>query len=148
MSTLAAILMVIGVEALVKEVRHLTEARWISWPHVGAAIATVIVGVVSELTTAIFTGVTLSLLLYMLSMGDRARVMQWRRREDGGWEETDPPESLPSGEVTVLTLTGSAYFASAYRADHAMPDLDPTTDAVVVLQLRTGSSTPSPVSTG
>ena len=71
MTTLAAILMVIGVEALVKEVRHLTEARWISWPHVGAAIATVIVGVVSELTTAIFTGVTLSLLLYMLSMGDR-----------------------------------------------------------------------------
>lgn len=33
--------------------------------------------------------------------------------------------------MTVLTLAGSAYFASAYRADHAMPDLDPTTDAVV-----------------
>jgi len=53
----------------------------------------VIVGVVSELTTGIFTGVSLSLLLYMLSI-------------------------------------------SAYRADHAMPDLDHTTEAVVVLHLR------------
>jgi SulP family sulfate permease len=48
MTTLAAILMVIGVEALANEVRHLVEARWVSWPHVGAAVVTVVVGLVTE----------------------------------------------------------------------------------------------------
>jgi SulP family sulfate permease len=136
MTTLAAILMVIGVEALTNEVRHLVEARWVSWPHVGAAVVTVVVGLVSELTAAIFTGVALSLLLYMLSIGDRARLTAWRWRDGGGWEEVDAPEQLPSGQVTVLALTGAAYFASAYRADQAMPAHDTTTGAVVVLQLR------------
>ena len=136
MPTLAAILMVIGVEALTKEVRHLVEARWVSWPHVGAALVTVVVGVVDELTVAIFTGVALSLLLYMFSAGDRAKLMAWTRRPDGSWEEVPPPAELPSGQVTVLALTGSAYFASAYRADDVMPGYQDTTDAAVVLQLR------------
>jgi SulP family sulfate permease len=57
MTTLAAILMVIGVEALTNEVPNLVEARWVSWPQVGAAVVTVVVGLVSELTAAIFTGV-------------------------------------------------------------------------------------------
>jgi SulP family sulfate permease len=136
MPTLAAILMVIGVEALTKEVRHLVEARWVSWPHVGAALVTVVVGVVDELTVAIFTGVALSLLLYMISAGDRAKLVAWTRRADGSWEEVPPPAELPSGQVTVLALTGSAYFASAYRADDVMPGYQHTTGAVVVLQLR------------
>jgi SulP family sulfate permease len=136
MPTLAAILMVIGVEALTKEVRHLVEARWVSWPHVAAAVVTVVVGVVDELTVAIFTGVALSLLLYMISAGDRAKLVAWTRRADGSWEEVPPPAELPSGQVTVLALTGSAYFASAYRADDVMPGYQDTTGAVVVLQLR------------
>jgi SulP family sulfate permease len=136
MPTLAAILMVIGVEALTKEVRHLVEARWVSWPHVGAALVTVVVGVVDELTVAIFTGVALSLLLYMISAGDRAKLVAWTRHADGSWEEVPPPAELPSGQVTVLALTGSAYFASAYRADDVMPGYRDTSGAVVVLQLR------------
>ena len=35
-----------------------------------------------------------------------------------------------------MALTGSAYFASAYRADDVMPSYRDTTGAVVVLQLR------------
>jgi SulP family sulfate permease len=136
MTTLAAILMVIGVEALIKEVSHLVEARWVSWPHVGAASVTVVVGVVDELTVAIFTGVALSLLLYVISTGDRAKLVSWTRRPDGSWEETPLPAELPSGQVTVLALTGSAYFASTYRADDVMPGYEHTTGAAVVLQLR------------
>lgn len=136
MATLAAILIVIGFDALIGEVRHLARARWVSVPHLCAALATVVVGVVGELTAAIFTGVALSLLLYTVTMADRATLTAWSRRADGSWEETDPPAELPSGQVTVLALTGSAYFASAYRAEQAFPGHDGTTGAVVVLQLR------------
>jgi SulP family sulfate permease len=135
MTTLAAILMVIGAEALTKEVRHLVEARWVSWPHVAAAVVTVIVGVVDELTVAIFTGVALSMILYVISAGDRAKVVVWTRRDDD-WVEEDAPSAIPSGEVTVVAVSGSAYFASTYRADQAMPSTDATTGAAIVLQLR------------
>jgi SulP family sulfate permease len=136
MTTLAAILIVIGVEALSKEVGHLVEARWVSWPHVAAAAVTVVVGVVDELTVAIFVGVALSLLLYMISLGDRAELVAWRHRDDGSWEEVEVPAEIPSGEVTVLTMTGAAYFASTYRADQALPSFENTTAAAIVLQVR------------
>jgi sulfate permease, SulP family len=63
-------------------------------------------------------------------------MVAWTPHPDGSWEETDPPLELPSGAVTVLALSGSAYFASAYRADHVMPGHEGTTGAAVVLQLR------------
>jgi SulP family sulfate permease len=136
LTTLAAILIVIGIETLVREVRHLAEARWVSVPHLCAAAVTVVVGVVAELTAAIFTGVALSLLLYMFTVADQARVNAWIRRPDGTWRESAPPAELPSGEVTVLALSGSAYFASAYRAAHTFPAHADTVGAAVVLQLR------------
>ena len=136
LTTLAAILMVIGVETLVREVRHLVKARWVSVAHLCAAVATVVVGIVAELTAAIFTGVALSLLLYMFTVADRARLTAWTRRPDETWEETDPPAELASAEVTVLAVSGSAYFASAYRADQAFPAHDRTAGAAVILQLR------------
>jgi SulP family sulfate permease len=136
LTTLAAILMVIGVETLVREVRHLVKARWVFVAHLCAAVATVVVGIVAELTAAIFTGVALSLLLYMFTVADRARLRAWTHRPDGTWEETDPPAELASAEVTVLALSGSAYFTSAYRADQAFPAHDRTAGAAVVLQLR------------
>jgi SulP family sulfate permease len=136
LTTLAAILMVIGVEALVREVRHLARARWVSVPHLCAALVTVVVGVVAELTAAIVTGVALSLLLYMFTVADQARIVAWIRRPNGSWQEATPPAELPSGKVTVLALTGGAYFASAYRAEQAFPAHDRTIGAAVVLQLR------------
>ena len=130
LTTLATILMVIGVEALVREVRHLARARWVSVPHLCAAVVTVVVGVVAELTAAIVTGVALSLLLYMFTVADQARIVAWIRRPNGSWQEATPPAELPSGKVTVLALTGGAYFASAFPAH------DRTIGAAVVLQLR------------
>ena len=42
-----------------------------------AAIITVVVGVFYELTPAIFTGVALSVLLFVFTLGDRARMVAW-----------------------------------------------------------------------
>jgi hypothetical protein len=76
------------------------------------------------------------LLLYMFTVADQARIVAWIRRPNGSWQEATPPAELPSGKVTVLALTGGAYFASAYRAEQAFPAHDRTIGAAVVLQLR------------
>lgn len=133
--TLAAILIVIGWETLVKEVRHLVQARFVSWPHLVAAGITVLVGVFSEITAAIFTGVALSLILFTLTMADRAKVVTWQQVPPDRWREVAPPQSLEPGSTTVLAITGSAYFASVYRASHAVPEHD-RPGAAVILQIR------------
>ncbi len=137
--TLAAILIVIGFETLVKEVGHLLEARFVSWPHLIAAGVTVVVGVFSELTTAIFTGVALSLVLYTLTMADRAKVVAVYPvgdPDDPRWRQGPPPAHLEPGTTTVIGLTGAAYFASVYRASQAMPDATDSAGAALILEMR------------
>ena len=136
LTTLAAILIVIGFETLVREVRHLVEARWVSKPHLVAAGVTVVVGVYADLTAAIFTGVVLSLLLFTLTMADRAKLVQWQRVAPDRWREIDAPPRLESGSTTVLALTGSAYFATTYRAPQAIPKYTDAAGAALVLQVR------------
>src|SRR6185312_859464 len=111
-------------------------ARFISWPHLVAAIITVLVALFSELTTAIFTGVILSLTLYTLTMADTLKVFALERVSPGTWREVPPPARLEPGTVTVLEVSGSAYFASTYRASQLLPDHDSTEGAGVVLQMR------------
>ncbi len=134
--TLAAILIVIGFETLLREVRHLVKARFISWPHLVAAGITVVVALYSELTTAIFTGVILSLTLYTLTMADSVKVYALERVTPGTWREVPPPARLEPGTVTVLEFSGSAYFASTYRVGQILPDHVSTEGAAVVLQMR------------
>ncbi|WP_161632146.1 SulP family inorganic anion transporter [Nakamurella lactea] len=134
--TLAAILIVIGFETLIKEIRHLIEARFVSWPHLVAAAITIVVGVFSEITTAIFTGVALSLILFTLTMSDRAKVVAWQQVPPDRWRQVEPPKSLEPGSTTVLAVSGSAYFASVYRASHALPEFHDAPGAAVILQIR------------
>ncbi|MFV0533385.1 MAG: SulP family inorganic anion transporter [Cumulibacter sp.] len=134
--TLAAILIVIGAETMVREVRHLIRSRFVSWPHLIAGAITVLVGVLDEITTAVFTGVGLSLLLFTLTMGDRLKITAWEPISAGHWRETTPPARLEVGSTTVLALSGSAYFASVYRASHAFPKIGEQGGAAVILQVR------------
>ena len=134
--TLAAILIVIGFETLIREVGHLLEARWISVPHLVAGGITFLVGIFFELTDAIFVGVALSLLLFVFTIGDSGKFVAWGPIEPDRWKEIPPPERLEPGSITVMSLAGSAYFASFYRASEAMPDYKDTTGAVMVLQMR------------
>ena len=54
----------------------------------------------------------------------------------GVWREVDPPARFEPGTVTVLGMSGSAYFASVYRAQQIAPDFRSTTGAGIVLQMR------------
>ena len=136
MTSLAAMLIVIGVEVMIKEGRKLAEAWKISKLQTLAAIVTILVGVFSDLTEAIFAGVILSLLLFAFTKGGSFRVVQWVRTADGGWEEQPVPRELPSNQATVIALDGNVYFASVYSFDDLWPATDQTTNAVLILHLR------------
>jgi SulP family sulfate permease len=121
MTSLAAMLIVIGVEVMIKEGRELAVAWKISKLNTSTAVVTILVGLFSDLTVAIFAGVILSLLLYAFIKAGSFRVVQWVRTADGAWEEQPVPRELPSDQATVIALDGNVYFASVYSFDDLWP---------------------------
>ena len=67
MTGLAAMLIVIGFEVMLKEGRELIRSWKISRLNTAVAIITILVGVLYDLTAAIFAGVVLSLILYAVN---------------------------------------------------------------------------------
>ena len=136
MTSLAAMLIVIGIEVMVREGRELALAWKISKLNTLTAVVTILVGLFSDLTAAIFAGVLLSLLLFAFTKAGSFRLVQWVRIADGGWEEQPVPLELPSNQATVLVLDGNVYFASVYSFDDLWPATERTTNAVLILHLR------------
>jgi SulP family sulfate permease len=136
MTSLAAMLIVIGVEAMIKQGRELAVAWKVSKRNTLTALVTILVGLFSDLTAAIFAGVILSLLLFAFTKAGSFRVVQWVRTSDGVWEEQPVPRQLPSNQATVIALDGNVYFASVYSFDDLWPATEGTTNAVLILHLR------------
>jgi len=136
MTSLAAMLIVIGVEVMIKEGRALAIAWKISKLNTSTALVTILVGLFSDLTAAIFAGVILSLLLHAFTKASSFRVVQWVRTADGAWEEQPLPREIPSNEATVIVVDGNVYFASVYSFDDLIPAIDQTTNAVLILHMR------------
>jgi SulP family sulfate permease len=136
MTSLAAMLIVIGVEVMIRQGRELAVAWKISKLNTLTAVVTILVGLFSNLTAAIFAGVLLSLLLFAFTKASSFRLVQWVRTADGAWEEQPPPRQLPSNQATVLALDGNVYFTSIYSFDDLFPATEGTTNAVIILHLR------------
>ena len=134
MSGLAGLLIVIGFGVMAKEWKHMAQAWRVSKAGSVAMIATILVGVFSDLTTAIFTGVALSLLLYVFKSSQEYEVLELVPTGDGRYKMQPTPAEMPSNEATVLSVQGSMYFASVYSLDDRMPSLENTRNAVVVWQ--------------
>jgi hypothetical protein len=58
------------------------------------------------------------------------------RRPDGVWEDHEVPEQLPSNEIAVIEIRGTAYFASVYTFDELLPSLEGTDNSVIILRAR------------
>lgn len=136
MSALAALLIVIGMEVIVKESKELEESFKISKLATIAAVITILVGIFDDLTAAIFAGVVLSLLLYAFESAAKVKVVELVRNEQGRWEERPASKELESNEVTVLQIRGNMYFATVYSFADLFPDYKKTTNTAVILRLR------------
>lgn len=136
MTALAALLFVIGVEAMIKEGKVLREAWRVDKVTTGAAFVTIIVAVFHDLVAAIFVGVILSILLFAIEAVSQVRMLRLVRREDGAFERAPIPAKLPSNDATVLTIQGNVFFATVYSYDDLIPDYRDSQNSVLISYLR------------
>jgi SulP family sulfate permease len=136
MTGLAALLIVIGFDVMLKEGRELATAWRISRLNTAIAIITITVGVFSELTVAIFVGVALSLLAYAVTSAVNVEILQLVKDESGSWVEQAAPKQLAPDRVTVIEIRGNPFFASVYSVEELMPNAAGVSNATVILRAR------------
>ena len=136
MTGLAALLIVIGFEIMIKESRILHEAWRVDRAATMVAVVVIVIAVFDDLTVAIFAGVILSLLLFTFKAVSRVQAVGIVRREDGRFEFAALPEKLPSNEVTAMEFLGTVYFASVYSYDELLPDYKEAANGVLILNMR------------
>jgi sulfate permease, SulP family len=84
---------------------------------------------------AVGLGVVLSALIYLNQSATDIKLVELVRRDDGRFEERELPKTLAGGEVTVVNVYGSVFYAGARTLEERLPR--PGEDRpVVVLRLR------------
>lgn len=134
MAVLAALMILAGVSAL-----DFREARSI-WATGGAArwsiLVTFVATLVLSVPVAVAVGVGLSVVLALASAAGDVRIHEVIRLPDGRFAQAAPPATLPSGEVTVLEVIGSLFFAGARTLGESLPSPAGATRPAVVLRVR------------
>jgi SulP family sulfate permease len=85
---------------------------------------------------AVFAGVILSVLAYLISSSQDVQLFEIVPLPDGTRREQPAPAGLPSNAVTVLDIRGSVFFAGAYRLEEMLPSAQEAERPVVILRLR------------
>lgn len=135
MPALAGLLIVVGWRA-VKPSRVYSVIKSGAFP---TAIMAVTFGLtlLIPLQFAVLVGVGLGVILYVAEQSNRVRVRRLQIVPDGRIRETDPPATVPGGEVLVLQPYGSLFFASAPVFQRQLPEVDAgSAGSVVIVRLR------------
>ena len=86
---------------------------------------------------AVLVGVALALILFVLKQSNTVTVKQFVGRPDEMPSEQEPPESVPPDEITMLTIYGSVFFATAPLVEEQLPVVtEESRHAVVILHLQ------------
>jgi SulP family sulfate permease len=136
MPALAGLLMVIGVRTFKPD-----RVRMV-WRTGGAQaivmVTTFVLTIVIPLQYAVLIGVAMSVILFVAHQSNRVTVVRWVFPPGTPFPREEPaPAELPPGEVVVLMVYGSVFFASAQVVEAQLPAVSPgSTSSVVVLRLR------------
>jgi SulP family sulfate permease len=133
---LAALLIVIGFDVMLKQGRELFVAWKTSRLNTAIAIITILAGVAADLTAAIFTGVILSLLLYAVTTAGQVKIVELHRDNEGRWWESSTPAKLKPNQTTIIEAHGNLYFASVYSLDEILPEPEEAAGATLILRFR------------
>ncbi len=137
LTVIAGLLFVIGGELIAARLPSLKLVHKTSWGAAAALWLTFLSALFIPLQWTIFLGAGLSLLLYVWASSQKFDAHELTKRaEDGRYEEHEPPESLPSGEATIISLGGIDFFAEVPVLDENLPDALQAENAVVILRLR------------
>ena len=136
MPVIGGLLLVIGGELIVGRISDIKLVVRTAWLPTVAMVVTFAATTTMPLQYAIFLGAGLSLILYCVAATKAAKVQSLVRESDGSWRIADPPASAPSNEVTVVHYAGVSLFAEVPLLDTSVPDAGQSSNAVVVLVLR------------
>jgi len=134
MPTLAGLLIVVGFQTLrLNDV----ETVWKTGNVQRVVMTITFVGtLLVPLQFAVLLGVGLSILLFVFDQSNKVRLYEWVLDDSGLPLEQPAPESLPSNMATILVPYGSLFYAAAPTFEEALPSIEETHNAVVILALR------------
>ena len=135
MSGLAAILIVLGLAIIIKEWENIVLAWKSSKIYRYAMLLTFFAGVGFSIEYAVFAGVILSLLIYVLTAHKDIMLEELVLREDGRYQEKPLPKEFPSNKPTVIEVKCLDYFAVAYLLEEQLPSITKTSNAVIIINL-------------
>lgn len=136
MPALAGLLMVIGVRTFKPD-----RVRMV-WRTGGTQavvmVVTFVLTIVIPLQYAVLIGVATSVILFVGHQSNKVTVVRWVFPSGSVLPREEPaPAVLPPGEVVVLMIYGSVFFASAQVIEAQLPAVPPASSpSVVVLRLR------------
>jgi sulfate permease, SulP family len=136
LSVIAGLLVVIAAEIVAGRSGNARLAYRSSWGSTVAMVATFVTALFVPLQWTIFIGAGLSLIVYIGASFTAGRVAALERDVDGYWTESELPERLVSGAVTVVGLWDFGFYAEFPRLGRRLPKASEAGGAVVVLRMR------------
>jgi SulP family sulfate permease len=134
MPAMAALLIMAGIQSIkVEEVRDVWDVGW--GPRI-VMVVTFATTLMLPVQYAVFAGVILSILAYLISSSQDVQLFEIVPLPDGTYREQPAPAELPGNAVTVLDIRGSVFFAAAYRLEEMLPSAREAERPVVILRLR------------
>ena len=134
MPAMAALLIVAGVQSLKWE--EIADVWHTGWGSRAVMLVTLTLTLLIPLQWAVFAGVALSVVVYLVNSSSEARIVEYVAKGDGTFTEKQPPAVLPSHAVTILQVYGSLFFAGAAHVEATLPSPKGAERPVVILRLR------------
>lgn len=134
LATVAALLIVAAVGSL--KPAAILEVWHTNWASRVIMLLTLALTLAVPIQYAVLIGVALSTIQYVSSASLDVKVRRLVREGEGRFREEDPPERLPDGEVTILDVYGSIFYAATDVIADKLPEVRGTKSAALVLRLR------------
>ena len=99
-------------------------------------VATFILALVIPLQYAIYGGVIISLILYLVSAARNIQVIELAPVGDGRYEEREAPAVLAANTATIIQVQGATFFAAIDTMQEELPSADNVTHTVLILHAR------------
>ncbi len=106
-----------------------------NWRSRLAMVLTFLLALVMPLQQAIVLGVVVAAVLFVYRSSTDIRVTRLQR-EEHHWVESDPPDTVQSGQTLLLDVFGSLFYAGARTLASMLPKVQGAEDAVVILRIR------------
>jgi SulP family sulfate permease len=134
MPTVAAVLIVVGIEIINRE--EIGDVWDVDASKRAIMVVTFVATLTLPIQQAILIGVLLSFIDYAYSASKNVQVMTLRPAGTDTYVEEPAPAELADNSVTIIYTRGSTYFAAARTIQELLPSAKEAKRAVVIVRMR------------